>query len=238
MGMRPRLAALLLVLGAIGLFWWRAELFTVAKPGEAPRALARSGPPVAPHAFDVSLPLVPVGVARLTPGDRPLLVHYWAPWERHGRAQVVSLDSLVRTLPGDGVRVAVVCFDPFPSVARYVARLRLRVPVMLDLKRDLQAVLPCPSVPYTWLLDARGRVVAAQPGEVAWLAPATRALLESVGEGASLDSAAVSNPEAARPRREWPGPREGLGVQARAVSASGRTNQRLKSACPPNRAAL
>ena len=216
---RPRLAALLLVLGAIGLFWWRAELFTVAKPGDAPRALAPSGPSGTSHAFDVSLPLVPVGVARLTPGGRPLLVHYWAPWERHGRAQVLMLDSLVRTLPGD-VRVAVVCFDPFPSVARYVARLRLQVPVMLDLRRDLQAALPCPSVPYTWLLDAHGRVVAAQPGEVEWLAPATRALIESVGEGAAVDSASAL--ETQRPRQRSPGPRENRSLQARAVSASGR----------------
>jgi hypothetical protein len=235
--MRPRLAALLLVLGAIGLFWWRAELFTVAKPGDAPRALARSGPPGTLHAFDVSLPLVPVGVARLTPGGRPLLVHYWAPWERHGRAQVLTLDSLVRTLPGD-VRVAVVCFDPFPSVARYVARLRLEVPVMLDLRRDLQAALPCPSVPYTWLLDARGRVVAAQAGEVEWLAPATRALLQSVGEGAAVDSAAALAPQTTRPRRGAPGPREDASLQARTVSASGLPNHRLRSACPPNNAAL
>jgi hypothetical protein len=220
--MRIRLAGLLLVLGAFGLFWWRAELFTVAKPGQAPRALERTGSATRP-AFDVSLPLVPVGVARLTPGGRPLLVHYWAPWERHGRPQVLALDSLARALPEDGVRVAVVCFDPFPSVARYVARLRLRVPVMLDLRRDLQAVLPCPSVPYTWLLDARGRVVAAQPGEVDWLAPATRALLESVGAGAPADSAAAAGPETTRPRRMAPGPRERRWIdQALAVSAAGR----------------
>jgi hypothetical protein len=226
--MRPRLAALLLVLGALGLFCWRAELFSVAKPGEAPRALARTGAPGGPGpgmppAFDVSLPLVPVGVARLTPGGRPLLVHYWAPWERHGRAQVLALDSLARTLPAGGVQVAVVCFDPFPSVARYVGRLRLHVPVMLDLRRDLQAVLPCPSVPYTWLLDARGRVIAAQPGEVEWLSPATRALLLGVGAGVA-DSAAASVVEPA--------------LQARAVSAPGRGNQRLRSAWPPNSAAL
>jgi hypothetical protein len=226
--MRPRLAAVLLVLGAIGLLWWRAELFTVAKPGEAPRALARVAPEApgdagsggagpAAASFDVSLPLVPVGVARLTPGGRPLLVHYWAPWERHARAQVLALDSLARTLPVDGPRVAVVCFDPFPSVARYVARLRLHVPVMLDLRRDLQAVLPCPSVPYTWLLDARGRVVASQPGEVDWLAPATRALVLHA-DGTGADSASA--------------------LQARAVSAPGRANQRASSAWPPNSAAL
>ena len=238
--MRLRVAAVLLVLGAFGLFWWRAELFTVSKPGVAPRALARARAGT-PPAFDVSLPLVPVGVARLTPGGRPLLVHYWAPWERHSRAQVVALDSLVRTLPADGVRVAVVCFDPFPSVARYVARLRLRVPVMLDLRRDLQAALPCPSVPYTWLLDARGRVVAAQPGEVEWLAPATRALLLDAGGNAAADSAAASRPETARPRHltlRPPGPATRGAVQARAVSTPGRANQRPSSACPPNNAAL
>jgi hypothetical protein len=225
--MRPRLAALLLVLGAIGLFWWRAELFTVAKPGDRPRALARAGPPrgagFGPRpAFDVSLPLVPVGVARLTPGGRPLLVHYWAPWERHGRAQVLALDTLARTLPVDGVRVAIVCFDPFPSVARYVARLRLHVPVMLDLRRDLQSALPCPSVPYTWLLDARGRVVVAQPGEVEWLSPATRTLLLGVDAGGGADSAVASVPETQRPRRERPGSRGLPGAQVRAVATLGR----------------
>jgi hypothetical protein len=225
--MRPRLAALLLVLGAIGLLWWRAELFTVAKPGDKPRALTRAaslggtGSDALP-AFDVSLPLVPVGVARLTPGGRPLLVHYWAPWERHGRAQVLALDSLARTLPVDGVRLAVVCFDPFPSVARYVGRLRLRVPVMLDLRRDLQSALPCPSVPYTWLLDARGRVVAEQPGEVEWLSPATRTLLLAVNAGAIADSATASIPETKRPRRDAPGSRGPLAAQVRAVATPGR----------------
>jgi hypothetical protein len=175
-------------------------------------------------------------VARLTPGDRPLLVHYWAPWERHGRAQVLALDSLVRTLPDGGVRVAVVCFDPFPSVARYVGRLRLHVAVMLDLRRDLQAQLPCPSVPYTWLLDARGRVVAAQPGEIDWLAPATRSLLLDPDTGA--DSTIASRMKMTRPRPEQPGSRTSGTDQARTVSALGRTNQRASSAWPPNSAAL
>ena len=222
--MRLRLAAVLLVLGVVGLVWWRAELFTVSRPGVAPRALARGsdgGAQGARAAFDVSLPLVPIGVARLTPGNRALLVHYWAPWERHARAQVMALDSLVRTLPAGRLRVAVVCFDPFPSVARYVARLRVRLPVMLDLKRELQAVLPCPSLPYTWLLDARGRVVAAQPGEVDWLAGSTRALLLEASEGTASDSAAVFVPERVKPRRSPPpGLHRASGGQARAVSTS------------------
>src|SRR5712692_4510382 len=115
--MRLRLAGLLLTLGVLGLVLWRAELFTVSRPGDRPLPLARiAREPLA--AFDVSLPVVPIGVERLTPGAGALLVHYWAPWERHSRVQVTELDSLVRTLPPGSVRVAVVCFDPFPSVAR------------------------------------------------------------------------------------------------------------------------
>jgi len=220
--MRPRLAAVLLVLGAIGLFCWRAELFTVSKPGDAARPLARTGAGLAgdaaaPAPFDVSLPMVPIGVARLTPGGQPLLVHYWAPWERHGRAQVLALDSLVRTLPTDHVRIAVVCFDPFPSVARFVGRLRVRVPVMLDLKRDMQAALPCPSLPYTWLLDASGHVVVSQPGEVDWLAPATRALLLHPERAAPGDTLIVSRfPRRVRRGRSG---RPAWGSSARAARA-------------------
>ena len=178
--MRPRLAALLLVLGTLGLFVWRAELFTVSRPGDVPRSLMRSDSQP-PRRFAVSLPVVPIGVARLEPEGAPLLVHYWAPWERHSRAQILGLDSLMAGLPEGHVRVAVVCFDPFPSVARFVARARVRTPVMLDLRRELQAHLPCPSLPYTWLIAGDGTVLVAQPGEVDWSAAATRALLLEAG---------------------------------------------------------
>jgi hypothetical protein len=93
---------------------------------------------------------------------------------------------------------------------------------MLDLRRELQAALPCPSVPYTWLLDARGRVVAAQPGEVEWLAPATRRLLLDP-DAVAADSASASRTETQRPRPEQPGSRTSHSVQARTVAALGRT---------------
>jgi len=239
--MRLRLAGLLLVLGVIGLLLWRAELFTVSRPGDRPLPLARIAREPLP-AFDVSLPVVPIGVERITPGGgRALLVHYWAPWERDSRAQVLALDSLVRTLPPGSVRVAVVCFDPFPSVARYAARLRLTVPVMLDLRRSMQAALPCPSIPYTWLLDTRGQVLARQPGEVEWLAASTRALVLEAGRATAADTTAPLSlaPESIRPcRREPSGPGSPVRLQARTVSARGRANQRASSAYPPNSAAL
>jgi hypothetical protein len=93
-----------------------------------------------------------------------------------------------------GLRVVVVCFDPFPSVARFVARQRLRLSVLIDSRAALRAVLPCPSVPYTYVLDSAGRLAVAQPGEVDWLAAETRAALSE------LLAEPASPPPTSRPR--------------------------------------
>lgn len=179
MRVRPAIAVAAIV--GFALLVWRAQLFTVSRPGEAPRPIVANAPGVrAPAAFDVVLPVVPVGMERLNDRQGALLVHYWAPWERHGAAQAAALDSLRRDPALEGLRVVIVCFDPFPSVARFVARQRLRSTVLLDGGGTLRRALPCPSVPYTYVIDPAGRIAVAQPGEVDWLAPATRAALREV----------------------------------------------------------
>jgi peroxiredoxin len=130
--------------------------------------------------FDVVLPQVPVGMAHLRDGGQVLLVHYWAPWERNGAAQAALLDSLRREPDLEGLRAVIVCFDPFPSVSRFVARRRLRLPVLLDTGRRMRSALPCPSVPYTYVLDRDGRIAVEQPGEVDWFAPGSRATLRAL----------------------------------------------------------
>lgn len=178
---RRLFVAVVLVALAAALWTWRDQLFTVARSGDVPRALgdapAVSRPPLE---LDVALPLVPAGIQRLRPGPGALLIHYWAPWERHGRAQAAALDSLRGLLAAEDVRVVMVCFDPLPSVARFVHRQRLRVPVLLDVQRHLREALPCPSIPYTYVLDGQGRVVIAQAGEVDWLSPTTAARLRRI----------------------------------------------------------
>jgi hypothetical protein len=176
-----RIAAAAMVVAVLAVLAWRSELFTVEKPGAVPRPLAIAPEASRPHAqFDASLPMVPVGVEHLSPGGEVLLVHYWAPWERHGGAQAITLDSLRRSLEPGALRLAVVCFDPYPSVSRYVGRMRLRLPVLLDLDRALARHLPCPSIPYTYVIDRAGRIAVAQPGEVDWLARETRAALDTL----------------------------------------------------------
>ena len=179
--MRIRTVSSLFVVGAVGLFVWHSQLFTVARPGAHPLPIVLI-PEAArePVEVDVLLSAVPVGMQRVRSGGAPLLVHFWAPWERHSLAQAIGLDSLRRSLPPGELHVAVVCFDPYPSVARYLGRMRLALPVVLDQRRALARGLPCPSMPYTYLLDAHGRVAAEQAGEVDWLGLETRAAIDSL----------------------------------------------------------
>ena len=178
--MRPRVVVPLLLL-VVGVALWRAELFTVSRPGQAPRPLAVLAPERRSLIqFDVTLPAVPVGMQQLRSDRGALMIHYWAPWQRHAREQIKLLDSLRREPDLEGLGLVVVCFDPFPSVSRFVARHRLRLAVLLDGPGELRRTLPCPSVPYTYVIDRSGHVAVAQEGNVDWWAPATRSALRAL----------------------------------------------------------
>lgn len=173
----PLAIVALLALGAVA---WRVQLVRVG-PAGPPKVLeltpAGQRPPLA---CDVVLPVVPVGMTRVRSGGTPLLIHFWAPWERHGRAQSAALDSLARDFVSSDLRIVLVCSDPFPSVARFVGRQRLRLPVLLDGPGQLRAQVPCPRIPFTVLIDRAGRAAILMPGEVDWLAPGSRETLRRV----------------------------------------------------------
>ncbi len=179
--MSHRSLALLLVATTLATLLWRHELFTVQDPGASPRDLAAlDGAHRAAVAVDVALPAVPIGMRRLRSGDGAVLVHYWAPWQQGAYAQAAALDSLRRTRGLERLRIEVVCFDPYPSVMRYLARRRLALPLLLDTAGELRGRLPCPSIPYTYVLDPRGRIAIRQAGRVEWLSAGTRRTLEAL----------------------------------------------------------
>ncbi len=173
-----------IAIALLGLWTWHVELFHVSPRGAIPRPLATVADSARRAvAVDVVLPQVPGGMRRLQSGAGVLLVHYWAPWEHDGAAQATALDSL-RHEPGmEEIQIVIVCFDPFPSVARYVGKHQLRLPVLLDHGHQLTQPLPCPSLPYTYVIDRGGSIAVAQGGEVDWLSAATRRALRAVVAG-------------------------------------------------------
>lgn len=189
--MKPRTAVLLMLFVVAAGVVWHAELIHVSPPDAAPRPLTVTAGAARPSvSLDVTLPAVPVGMQHLTNNAQVQVIHYWAPWQRHSRAQIAALDSLRREPGLERLQVAVVCFDPFPSVARFVARQRVRLAVLLDGPGLLRRELPCPSIPFTYVIDASGRIAIAQPGEVDWWAPETGATLRRL----LAEPAAAPNP--------------------------------------------
>jgi hypothetical protein len=189
----------LAVIGVIALAVWRSQLFTVSAPGETPQALALiAAAERAAFEADVVLPVVPVGLQRLHPEGGVSVIHYWAPWEKGSLEQAQMLDSLRHLAGHENLHAWIVTFDPFPSVARYVGRNRLGVPVLMDGHRELRRSLPCPSIPFTYVIDARGRIAVAQPGRVNWFAEGTRkALAELLADRVEL-APAPAGPVSAR----------------------------------------
>ena len=165
----------------LALWAWRAELFHVSRPVVPLRPLALRTPTERWEArVDAVLPQIPVGLRRIVSGRAVVLIHYWAPWEFAGRSQAIALDSLRREPGLEELEVVLVSFDPFPSVARFVARHRLRLSVVLDHEHRLSRMLPCPSLPYTYVLDRSGNIAVAQAGDVDWLTPGTLEALRQV----------------------------------------------------------
>jgi AhpC/TSA family protein len=163
-----------------------------ARPPHALAARPAAARP--PAALDTTLPVVPFGAEHLQGGGQVLVLHAWAPWQRHATADAVALDSLATLEREHGVRVLLVTFEPYMSVARWARRHRLRVPLLLDHERTLARQLTCPALPCTWVIDRQGRVAAVDPGEIDWLGAATRATLAGLAE-----ENAERPPPAARP---------------------------------------
>lgn len=176
--MSRRALVVLTIVALAGGAAWRANLFQVDRSVRVPRPLVLL-PDSANRtaAFDVVLSSVPSGMRRLQSGEHTTLVHYWAPWERNGRAQALDLDTLQRGPDLEALDVVIVCFDPFPSVARFVGRHRMTTLVLLDREGSLRRQLECPVMPYTYVVDRAGRVRVAQPGEVDWKSEETRRVL-------------------------------------------------------------
>ncbi|MFI5372713.1 MAG: TlpA family protein disulfide reductase, partial [Candidatus Eisenbacteria bacterium] len=180
-GVRPHVVIALALVALVAFIAWRSELWSVQAPGRRPEPLVLLPENAREEVrFDVVLPCIPTGLKRITAPNVATLVHYWAPWEQGSRAQAAMLDSLAHAEPYAGLQVVLVCFDPFPSVARFVGRAHLKLPVLLDGGHALARTLPCPSIPTTYVLDARGRVVVRQSGTVDWWDPATLATLRRV----------------------------------------------------------
>jgi len=117
---------------------------------------------------------------------RVVLVNFWATWCEPCRDEMPSLQALRETLDKQPFEILLVNFgESEPTVTRFLDRLRLKLPVLLDRHKEAAEAWKVRGLPMTFLVDARGVVRFWTFGEHDWNAGDARKVVESLVAEAS-----------------------------------------------------
>jgi cytochrome c biogenesis protein CcmG, thiol:disulfide interchange protein DsbE len=158
------LAASLLALLLVGLL-----VFGVLQTGDdssLDQALAQGRHPLA---HDAALPALDGGAGRTLAsfrGEGYVVVNFFASWCGPCADEAPLLDRLQRRLAGRGTVVGVAWNDATGDTRRFVRAHAVRYPVLRDVDGSFARAYGVTGVPETFVLDARGRVVALNRSEL------------------------------------------------------------------------
>ena len=131
---------------------------------------------------DFSLPRLDGGTVRLEAfSGKVVLLNFWATWCAPCLKEMPALEALWRRHRDQGLVVLAVNVDRGKpkSVAKWVDRLGLTLPVALDreggVRRDYEVI----AMPMTYLIGADGRFLGKVVGERVWDGDAADRLIES-----------------------------------------------------------
>jgi len=197
-----RVAAPVAAALALGAAW---ALFSAERP---PPPL-RPGQP----APDFSLPTLSGGERGLqAPGQRLVLVNFWATWCKPCEEEMPAMQRLWQSLAPEGFELLAVSVDAGRAeVEAFRERLALGFPILLDPGKQVAARYQTFRFPESFLVDARGVLVARYVGPRRWDAPEYRARLRRLlAESAADRYDSPPRPDAGRNR----------GVESWGISAS------------------
>lgn len=161
----PRLAAVVLLIAAIGLVaGWGI-------PGLASRApAAAAGEATAPleGAPAPDFTLTTADGRTMGTGDflgRPLLINFWATWCEPCRLEMPAIQARYERYAADGLQVLAVDFDePAGDVAAFGQELGLTFPLLLDPSGSVQRLYQVRGYPSSFFIDRQGVIRAVQIG--------------------------------------------------------------------------
>ncbi|MBS1868904.1 MAG: TlpA family protein disulfide reductase [Actinobacteria bacterium] len=172
------LVAAVLALLLVGLL-----VFGVLQTGDdssIDQALARGEHPLA---HDASLPLLDGGGSRTLADYRSrggwVVVNFFASWCEPCSEEAPLLNRLQHRLAGRGTIVGVAWNDATGDTRSFVREHRIAYPVLRDVNGTFAAAYGVKGMPETFVIDARGRIVALQRSQLVptWIASAVDPLL-------------------------------------------------------------
>ena len=102
-------------------------------------------------------------------GGRVVLINFWATWCEPCRDEMPSLERLRHKLKGRPFELVMVNYgESSATVSRFMSKLGLSIPVVLDPEKKVAQEWKVGGLPMTFLVDATGRVRFSTFGEHDW----------------------------------------------------------------------
>ena len=99
-----------------------------------------------------------------------VVLNFWATWCAPCRVEMPSFEKLYRRYRSEGVAVLAVTLDKNagPKIKSFVDEYELSFPILLDEEGEVERLYPSMTIPFTYVIDREGRVVARVDGAKNW----------------------------------------------------------------------
>jgi len=117
--------------------------------------------------------------------DKIIIVNFWATWCAPCLEEMPAFEKLYRRYRSQGLTVLAVSLDKGDStkVKKFVDTNSLTFPVLLDLDGVAEKLYPSFTIPFTYVIDKKGRVAARVDGAKNWASNETFAALDILVKG-------------------------------------------------------
>lgn len=116
-----------------------------------------------------------------------VLVNFWATWCSPCREEIPSLESLLRQMSPNNLKLlALSVDDSWAPVNEFVRESRIALPAYADFDRQISTRYGTFKFPETYVVDKKGKVVLKVIGATDWVAPDMVAYLRKLTTAASF----------------------------------------------------
>ena len=99
-----------------------------------------------------------------------VVLNFWATWCVPCRVEMPSFEKLYRRYRSEGLTVLAVTLDKKSekNIKSFVEEYELSFPVLLDEEAKVERLYPSMTIPFTYVIDRKGRIVARVDGAKNW----------------------------------------------------------------------
>jgi peroxiredoxin len=99
-----------------------------------------------------------------------VVLNFWATWCAPCRIEMPSFEKLYRRYRSKGVTILAITLDKNSEnkIKSFVNEYGLSFPILLDEKGEVERLYPSMTIPFTYIIDRQGRIVARVDGAKNW----------------------------------------------------------------------